>query len=334
MNKTIELYQELYNDLVSSTYGLDSNLYRKYLYDIGDGIVYSVSVKNRTRALSIPILQENKKIIFPVWKGVDIALVTLPEYSNDDQLFIQLRQMPDTEAYIYEIVVEDIRKALESANDIKDFANITQRILKKWKDFFSSGKKPVLSEKSAQGLYGELLFLKELIAEFGTQVVNSWAGVNNETHDFYIGQHAVEIKTSVTQAPYMAHINSEYQLDDQDVNGQLFLRMYAFRKDAIGGEKLPALIKELRRIFESEVSLLELFNEKLSKAGYLDSAESYYVDGYTIREKYTFEVKKGFPRIIRIELMNGIYDLEYSVSIAQCMDFAIETKDMMEVLKR
>ena len=334
MNKTSELYQELFRDLNSNNYGIDSSLYRKYLYDIGEGVVYSVSVRDRTRALSIPIPIENKKLSFPVWKGVDILLVTLPEYSDNNQLYIQLKQMPDTEAYIYEIVVEDIRKALEVADNIKDFATITQRILKKWKDFFSSGKKPILSEKSIQGLYGELLFLKELIDEFGCQIVNSWAGINNETHDFYIGQHAVEVKTTVKQAPYMAHINSEYQLDDQDVNGKLFLRMYAFRKNSNGGQRLPALVDELRSKLIMESNLLDLFNEKLLKAGYIDAAESFYIEGFTTREIYSFEVSKGFPRIIRIELMNGIYDLEYSVSIAQCMDFAIEAKDMMEALKR
>lgn len=44
-------------------------------------------------------------------------------------------------------------------------------------------------------------------------MVDSWAGPRNETHDFYIGSNAVEVKTTVKHAPYQAHINSEYQLD-------------------------------------------------------------------------------------------------------------------------
>ena len=300
MNKTIELYQALFKDLRSNSYGINSNIYRKYVCECGEGIVYSVSVRERARALSVPILTENKKLTFPVWKGVEISLVTLPEYSSEDQLYIQLKQITGTESYIYEIVVEDIRKALAEAKHTKEFATVTQSILKKWKDFFGSGKNPILSEISAQGLYGELLFLKELIEELGSPVVNSWAGINNETHDFYIGQNAVEIKTTITQAPYMAHINSEYQMDDHDVNGQLFLRMYAFRKDSTGGQKLPELIHKIRKMLSSDSSILDLFNYKLLKAGFFDITENYYTMGYTQREIYSFEVKKGFPRVIRV----------------------------------
>lgn len=334
MNKTNELYEALFKDLKANNYKIDSNLYRKFVCKCGEGVVYSVSVKERNRGLAIPIGVENKKIKFPEWKGVEISFVTLPEYSDDDQLYIQLKQMPGMESYIYEIVVEDIRKALSNVNHASDFAQVTHSILKKWKDFFSLGKKPVLSESSAQGLYGELLFLKELIEELGTPVVNSWAGINNETHDFYIGQNAVEVKTTATQAPYMAHINSEYQLDDHDVNGRLFLRMYALRKDSNGGQKLPELIRSIRKLFVADTSIMEVFNDKLIKAGYFDVTESYYTTGYSKRETYSFEIKKGFPRVIRVELPNGIYDLEYNVSIAQCMDFAIEAKELIKALKR
>ncbi len=334
MNKTAELYRALFDELNNHNYGIDNNVYRKYIYGCGEGIVYSVSVREKLRGLSIPIQTAKKSLKFPAWKGVEIALVTHPEYSGDDQLYIQLRQMPGIEPMIYEIVAENIRKELESAAQLSEFASVTYTVLKKWKEFFSSGKKPILSSTSAQGLYGELLFLKDLIREIGVSAVNSWAGVNNETHDFYIGQNAVEIKTTAVQAPYMAHISSEYQMDDQDVNGVLFLRMYAFRKDANGGQRLPEIIKEIRASLSSDIGMLAVFNGKLNKAGYFDAAEDYYMEGYTLREEYSFKVKEGFPRIIRDDLMSGVYDAEYNVSVSQCMDFAIEAKDLFEALKR
>ena len=164
--------------------------------------------------------------------------------------------------------------------------------------------------------------------------MNSWVGINNETHDFYIGQNAVEVKTTTTQAPYMAHINSEYQLDNHDVNGKLFLRMYAFRKASCGGQKLPDLVHSIRKLLQKDCCSLDVFNEKISKAGYLDITESYYTTGYTNRDVYSFEVKKGFPRVIRVDLSNGIYDLEYNVSISQCMEFALEAEELIKALKR
>lgn len=334
MSKTAELYQALQYDLSSNNYNIDSTIHRKYVCESREGIIYSLSVKDRNRSLSVPIGADDKNTKFPEWKGIEISFVTLPEYSTDEQLYIHLKQMPRTEAYIYEIVVEDIRKNLDRLSDSSKFASVTHNILKKWKEFFSAGKNLVMSESSAQGLYGELLFLKDLIGELGVVTVNSWVGVNNETHDFYIGQNAVEIKTTATQAPYMAHINSEYQLDDKDVNGQLFLRMYIFRKDSNGGQKLPELVAEIRSMLKKDSGTLDIFNGKLEKGGYFDVAADYYKTGYTLRETYSFEVRKGFPRLTRGDISEGLFDLEYNVSISQCMDFAIEAKELIEAIKR
>lgn len=333
MNTTVEMYKSLIDDLKSNNYGIDNDLYRKFVYANGGGIVYSVSVRERTRALFVPVERENTNIKFPVWKGVEISFVTLPKYSCKEQLYIRLKQMPETEAYIYEVVVEDIRKSLAEVRQLSDYALVTHSILQKWKVFFSTGMKPVLSEIRVQGLYGELLFLKELIEDMGESIVNSWVGINNETHDFYIGQNAVEIKTTVTQAPYMAHINSEYQLDDRDVGGRLFLKMYALRKASNGGQKLPELVSEIRNLLKNDGNYLSSFNDKLIKAGYFDITEDYYTIGYARRDTYSFEVKNDFPRVLRAELANGIYDLEYNVAISHCMKFAIEAQELIQALK-
>lgn len=334
MNKSTELYTALLEDLMTNRYNPQNNIYRQYICKCGSGIVYSLAVNDRTRALSIPITDSDKDMSFPSWKGVNIALVYLPEYASNDQVYIQLSQMPDTEAYIYELVVEDLRKVLDNVDSPVQFAITVQKTLKKWKDFFSAGKKPVLSSAEEQGLYGELKFIKDTISILGNHIINSWSGVNRETHDFYIGQNAVEVKTTSTQAPYMAHINSEYQLDDNDINGELYLRMYALRKDKNGGETLPQLINSIRSIIDDDFSISESFNSKLQKAGYLDIAEEYYTTGFTLREKYTFVVTDGFPRILRKDLIHGIYNLEYSISVTQCMDFAVEEKKMISSLAR
>lgn len=334
MNKTTELYKALLEDLMNNKYNPHNNIYRKFTCKNGSGVIYSLAVKDRTRALSIPIMNSDKEMSFPSWKGVDIALVYLPEYSSDNQVYIQLRQMPDTEPYIYEVVVEDLRKGLDAVDSPSLFAFTVQKILKKWKEFFSSGKKPILSATEEQGLYGELKFIEDVISKMGFHIINSWSGINHETHDFYIGQNAVEVKTTTTQAPYMAHINSEYQLDNNDINGELFLRMYALRKDKNGGETLPQLINSIRNIISDDYSCLESFNSKLLKAGYLDIAEDYYTTGFTIRERYSFKVDDGFPKIIKKDLLNGVNNIEYNILIAQCITYAIEEKTMISLLMR
>ena len=94
-----------------------------------------------------------------------------------------------------------------------------------------------MSEERQQGLYGELLFLSECLDSQGLEAVSHWAGSEDETHDFYFGSHAVEVKTTSAQAPYFAHISSEYQLDNSDIPGKLFLRFFNHFAEVTAGVK-------------------------------------------------------------------------------------------------
>lgn len=331
MNLTMELYRALYGEIETKNYSLGSSVYRKAICDCGEGILYSVSIKDKMRALSIPVSADDTK--YPEVKGIELSLVTLKEYSNSNQVYLQIKQNKDTEIYIYEILIEDIRTSLSKVKSSKEFPSTIQRVLKKWKKFFSSNKEILLSEINAQGLYGELLFLQTLINAKGANAIESWVGITSATHDFYIGQNAVEIKTTATQTPYYAHINNEFQLDNNDVNGKLFLRFYAFRKSPIGGQKLPELVSIIREQLENDILFLDAFNSKLEEAGYIDAASTHYTTGYTLREVYMFEVGEDFPKIQRESIPKGITNLKYNLSISNCLDYAIDCKDISTIIK-
>lgn len=332
MNKTQKIYNELLLDLLEMQYAQNKNISREYECKNGIKIIYSIAAGPRTRIISISVDSSVKNIIFPSWQGVSVNIVIIPEYDTNDQLFLELSQSPDTEAYIFEIVAEDLRRGLETLPDGKHTVSAIVNILKKWAAFFKQGKKPVLSSLSAQGLYGELLFLKELISSTGAQYVGSWESVKN-THDYYIGQNAVEIKTCSVQNPYKAHISSEHQLDRGDVNGRLFLRLYALRKDHNGGQRLPEIIEEIRKLLQNDEAALKKFNSKIFKLGYFDSAEDYYTEGYTIRETYSFEIKEGFPCISMKNIPRSVSNVEYDLIVNQCMDYIIDADELMKGVK-
>lgn len=332
MNKTLQIYKELLLDLQKNQYHPNKHISREYKCENGIKLIYSIAAGLRTKIISIPADQSIKDISFPIWKGVLIGFVSIPEYAPENQLFIELRQSPDTEGYIFEIVADDLRRGLETLSGGRHTVSAVMEILKKWSVFFSQGKKPIISSLAAQGLFGELLFLKELIHSLGAKSVGTWEGRNN-THDYYIGQNAVEIKTCSTQNPYKAHISSEHQLDNKDVNGRLFLKLYALRKDHNGGEKLPEIVNEIRQLLKDDRPSLDQFNSKIFKLGYFDSAEEFYTEGYTIRETYSFEVRDGFPRIIMKNVPAGISNLQYDLTIGQCMDYIIGAGELMKGVK-
>ena len=104
MNKTSKMYNALLQELQTKAYDPSKNIHRKYTCRNDVGIIYSMSVASRMRALEIPADKMVKDTSFPVWQGVKIDLVTMPEYSHQNQMYIELQQMPGPDAYIFEIV--------------------------------------------------------------------------------------------------------------------------------------------------------------------------------------------------------------------------------------
>ena len=275
---------------------------------------------------------EAPKSRFPHWKGVEIEIATLPAYGVDTP-FVGLSQLPNSASDIFEIVVEDLRSQLEVTENTEESLSVIITVLTKWKEFFAADKELLMSEERQQGLYGELLFLSECLDSQGVGAVSHWAGSEDETHDFYFGPHAVEVKTTSAQAPYFASISSEYQLDKSDIPGKLFLRFYALRRSHSSGEKLPERINAIRSRLCEDVSILHKFDEKLKKYGYFDEAADSYTIGYYQRDLYCFAVDDDFPKITKEAVPLGVSDLTYRVSIMLSMPYAQDIKSVFDVLK-
>ena len=332
MSFTADIYKEILSDVTAGTNCTLPFAMRMVKFDNGIMVVFAVNIATRLRAAFLSVASEASKNRFPHWKGVEINTAALPAYGIDTP-FVVLSQLPNSASDMFEIVVEDLRNQLKAAKNNEESLTVIIEVLAKWKEFFAADKELIMSEIRQQGLYGELLFLNECMNFQGAEAVLHWAGSEDETHDFYFGPNAVEVKTTSVQAPYFASISSEYQLDNGDVPGKLFLRFYAFRKSHSGGEKLPELIAEIRGRLGENLSMMQKFNEKLKKYGYFDEAEDSYTIGYYQRDNYCFAVKDSFPRITKDIVPLGVADLTYRVSITSCMPYAQDTQSVLETLK-
>lgn len=329
MNKTQAIYEALLKDLENQKNTLGDQISRADKCSNGLILIYSITISKKKREFSIPIDKVYSKTIFPEWKGAKISNIRIPEYGNSNQVYLSFEQVDSHQSDIFEIIVEDLRKKLEALSDIHKTLSIVLQIIKKWNDFFKRGVEPVLSNLAAQGLYGELLFLKELVDKLGPKSVFYWESENN-THDFYIRTNAVEVKTASTQTPYKAHINSAHQLDNNGIEGKLYLRFYALRTSKNGGQTLPEIIKNIRCILSSNVIEYEHFNVKLGNIGYFDEAEDYYITHYTKVDAYSFEIKDGFPRIRVQDIPSEIFNVQYELAVGQCLNFAITLDELMK----
>lgn len=332
MSFSSKIYQNIFQDLQNAPEKDNTHAMRLVQCENDVQIVYAVSPENRMRELLISIEAPKESVKFPRWHGIEIKTAQLNQYQHG-KYYVLLEQLPESEGYIFEIVVEDLRIAITKIISESDSLNTIYSVLQKWKTFFQSDKELLLSPERQQGLYGELLFLDECIQHIGSRAVVLWTGCENEIHDFYFSTHAVEVKTTAKKAPYYARISSEYQLDNHDVTGKLFLRFYALRKSSSGSASLVEIISKIRSQLSESMFFLSQFNEKLKKYGYWDELSELYSTYYHIRDTITFEVEQKFPCITKSDLPKGVSKVVYDVSINQCASYERKNEAICLLMK-
>lgn len=329
MSYTNEIYAEILKVVKENDQG-KSRSARRLKMNNGAVIIFAVDKFNLSLELYVQTDKNPDKINFPRWKGVEIGTATLPEYGDSLGQCIFLKQSEQSEGYIFEIIVEDLRISIERLRDLKNIADCFSSVLTKWRNFFLLEKDIQLSNERELGLLGELSLLKQLIDVHGEVAVSFWAGCNDETHDFYIKGNAIEVKSTTQKAPYKTNISSEYQLDTQDVLNDLYLKFYAFRKSESDGFTLPEIIRDIELLLASDTVYLHQFQQKIERYGYLRVCAELYQTGYFVRESALYKVGVGFPRIERSKLEAGLSNVAYSLSMDMCQKFLISEE--IEVL--
>lgn len=257
--------------------------------------------------------------MLPKWKGMEERVAGITG-ENQIKQFLTFRKSEEYEMKIFLLVMQDILDNI----DLVDNCNIVtaiRNILMKWNTFFQFDKDYILSENVQQGLYGELYTLEKMLRIKGEEVVNYWTGCNAETHDFYCGKDAVEVKSSSAKGPDRVNINNEYQLDDSGLLGRLYLLYIKMKKSEVDGESLPDIIDRIenRLSVSSKIS----FYDKLLKVGYLHQMPELYTVHFRTRDENCYIVCDGFPRITSKTISKGIGSVDYIVSLDACNSFQI-----------
>lgn len=162
---------------------------------------------------------------FLKWHKIKFSYDRITEYQdpNSENEYIIISQSKDYDSDIFEIIDNDITDQLEKISTQKKIFSCLSDTLSKWKKFFALNSDVIMSEQMQEGLYGELIVLKKLIFNFGSEAVSFGRGADKETHDFYISGSAVEVKTTSAKPNEKIRISSEHQLNPKDVENSLFL---------------------------------------------------------------------------------------------------------------
>ena len=204
----------------------------------------------------------------------------------------------------------------------------------RWRKFWSPDVETEITREWVHGLFGELLFLTDMIYRFGAGVVDSWMGPLGKDHDFQTGNDlAVEIKTSV-ETPFRISCNLR-QLD-ASIFKILYIACYRLTLSE-KGLSLSDLVKGIEKLMDNEESSLDKFYERLMATGYARQLEPVY---NSFRLDYSpaslFLVDNNFPKITESSFINPpdhrITGIRYSLQLTGLTELKID--DIKDDLRR
>ena len=197
---------------------------------------------------------------------------------------------------------------LEKSFD-EDIEIIIKDTINDYQSYFAGTKKQ-LGELEQQGLFGELLFLKEKYLNKVENIVDYWEGIYKNKHDFVLSNTSYEIKTTRNQTRLTVHISNECQLDRKFVKE---LKLVVYRVEKItAGKTIYDLYKEILNLLPNNKK--NLFKSKMIQAGFDENNVEYYL-GFKAIEKYIFNVDDNFPKIDKNMCNDRIFEVKYHIDL-------------------
>jgi hypothetical protein len=267
----------------------------------------------------------------PTAQGVEARIARPGEDGADAALELVLTD--PRSADIFTALATDIADSVAAEPDEPAAVAALVGRLRRWQRFLEESGPEGLGPEAQRGLYAELWLLRHhLIGAIGPRAaVQGWTGPSRASHDFQLGGCALEVKGTAAKQHQVLRIMSERQLDETGVDA-LFLFHLSLDAHRDAGESLPALVDDLREFLRGTPAA-PVFEDRLFEAGFLDTHRHLYENpGYTVRESNFFRVAEGFPRIVEGDLLPGVGDVHYSVTVAECKHFLVNAETVIAEL--
>ena len=327
-----DIWRELEEDPRESHVGY---LIRRLTPELNYDLILAIEKPKNVRLLMLRVRTYSikKDLIFPKSLGFEVRQVRL---EGDDSSYVTIQLILSNSRYsdIFTSLVQDIVDRLTLIPAETDAVKEFIARLRQWQAFLEKYPPEGLSQSKQQGLYGELWCLRQtLIPQLGAcYAVQSWTGPNGTQQDFQLPNCAIEVKTTLAKQHQKLSISSERQLDDTNT-GTLLLYHLSLDSRQGRGESLVEIIATIRTLIAEDLTAQTQFEALLLAIGYLDTqAHLYEGTGYSIRESNYFKVVDDFPRILESDLRNGIGDVRYTISVAECKRFSLLEAEVISLI--
>ena len=231
---------------------------------------------------------------------------------------------------VFSTFLEDMVSSLEMVKSDKECVTVLINRLSTWKSFMKVYQKKGLTPEQQRGLFGELHVLGQLlISRFGSRMVDAWVGPDGATQDFQFDGTAVEVKTTVQKKPQHISISNERQLDKGTLD-TLVLANISVDENAATGMTLKEKVNEIKDLLGDSVPSQVRFTERLYLVGYNDLQADHYDKSYDVRSTSLYSVEDDFPKIVADDLMDGVGNIRYSVTIDVCTQYLLTEEEFYQ----
>lgn len=191
----------------------------------------------------------------------------------------------------------------------------------RWHRLLALGPSGLLSIEEQQGLFGELSVLSEAVTRLGTAAVKGWIGPDEAPQDFDLPAGPVEVKT-IKAGQAAVWISSAEQLDVDGGRLRLAVLDVVEAAPGTGGASLTGQVAAIREQLTPDPEALQLFEDQLQKAGYVDRDE-YGRPEFRVTRVRWFAVRDDFPRLARSRMPTAVGDTRYQLKLAGISTFEI-----------
>jgi Putative PD-(D/E)XK family member, (DUF4420) len=310
-------------------------LTRRILPDVNYDAYLAVEKPSNIRLLILRFSNRylDRKTIYPCSSSFTVNRIALPQ-DGEEYGTLQLILTNPRYQDIFTILVQDIVTSLALVPEGKPAVSAFIVRLKRWQFFLEKHNPEGLSTIAQQGLYGEVWVLKQLVLPNIGMIngIRSWTGPKATQQDFQFSRCAVEVKTTSAKQHQKLSIASERQLDETGAGTIVLLHLSLDVRQG-QGENLPEIVATVRSLVADDPIAKDELENRLFEVGYLDIHASRYEEiTYSIREYNYFKVDQDFPRIIESDLRNGVGDVRYTISVAECKRFSIPEAEVITLI--
>ncbi len=251
----------------------------------------------------------------PQGQGFSVSAVSVPSAGSSHQ-WIALSRQDNGSRDLFTTMALDLMGILKGfvGSDEEQRLQAFLGRIRAWQDFMRRGVKSVLGSEAEIGLFGELVFLQNLLEKMPASIaVDAWRGALGGVQDFMMGTGAIEVKTTVQTHDFPATIGTLDQLDDTHIQ-PLFVAAVRLSQDA-SGLTLPEQALALRRRLACEQTILSIFDARLFQAGFFDANAEQYFRRFVMSGFRVFRISDEFPRLIRSNVPIGIEQAVYQIDL-------------------